>query len=216
VSTKNNIGLTISEEKAKGLIPVPKLWPDSTIAVIAAGPSLTREDCDYVRGRVTATIAVNTAYLLAPWADVLYGCDGLKFWRWHKGVPSFHGLKYSLTRNAYKIPQLRNAGDQGLSLDPSAVCTGQNSAFQSVNLAYHFGAKRIILLGVDMKRGAKGARHFQGGDHPDGSQPPFRLCLSLWETIVAPLREQQIEVINCSASTALHSFPCRPLREALP
>jgi hypothetical protein len=197
-------------------VPVPRLWSDSTIAIIAAGPSLTAEDCDYVRGRVDATIAVNMAYKLAPWADVLYGCDGGKFWKWQKGVPSFHGLKYSLTRNAYKIPQLRNAGDEGLSLDPSAVCTGQNSAFQSVNLARHFGARRIILLGVDMKRGPKGQKHFHGADHQDGSQPPYRLCLRLWDTIVQPLQTQGIEVINCSPSTALHSFPCRPLREVLP
>ena len=82
-------------DRTTSLIPVPRLWPESTIAVIAAGPSLTVDDCEYVRGRVTATIAVNAAYKLAPWADVLYGCDGGKFWKWHKGVPSFHGLKYA-------------------------------------------------------------------------------------------------------------------------
>jgi hypothetical protein len=198
------------------LVPVPRLWPDSTIAIIGAGPSLTPDDCEYVRGRVTATIAVNMAYKLAPWADVLYGCDGSKFWKWQKGVPSFHGLKYAMTRNAYGIPTLRNAGDPGLSLDPAALCTGQNSAYQSVGIARHFGAKRIILLGVDMKRGPKGQKHFQGGDHQDGSQPPFRLCLSLWATIVAPLQAQGIEVINCTPNSALTVFPCRALREALP
>ena len=49
-------------------------------AIIASGPSLTKEDVDAVRG--LNVIVINTSYWLAPWADILYACDG-HWWDWH-------------------------------------------------------------------------------------------------------------------------------------
>jgi hypothetical protein len=77
---------------------VPKLCPGGTVVCIGGGPSLTRDDVDYCRGKAFV-IAINDAYKLAPWADALYACDGL-WWRWHKGVPSFDGPKFALTKPA--------------------------------------------------------------------------------------------------------------------
>lgn len=210
------------------MIPVPKLWPKSTIAVIASGPSLTQADCDYVRGRVTATIAINESYQRAPWADVLYGCDGEKFWRWNKGVPSFTGRKYMMDKEKYKnssgipkdIPRLRDAGETGLCLDPSALANGQNSAYQGINLAVHFGARRIVLLGVDLKNGAKNRKHWHD-DHP-WSPDEIKLerwylkCRELFLTIVEPLQAIGVDVVNCSPDTALTCFPRMTIAEALP
>jgi hypothetical protein len=45
--------------------------------------------------------------------------------------------------------------------------------------------------------------------------PPFDHCLRLFPTIVAPLQNRQIDVVNCSRQTALTCFPRVPLEEAL-
>jgi hypothetical protein len=191
---------------------VPRLWPDSTIACLATGPSLTAADCDYVRGKVDAVIAISNAIDLAPWADVLYSCDA-KWWFWRKGAPEYTGRKYTLAPQAAKYPGVEllvHTGTLGLELHPAGVRTGKNSGYQAINLAVHLGAKRIVLLGYDMR-----GEHFFGR-HPDGSKPPFHLCIPKFKTLLEPLRALGVEVVNCSPRTAIDAFPVRPLAEVLP
>ena len=49
------------------------IFKGCTVAIIAGGPSLTQNQVNMVEG--FPTIAVNDAYKLAPWANILYGCD---------------------------------------------------------------------------------------------------------------------------------------------
>jgi hypothetical protein len=181
------------------------------VVCLGTGPSLTRADVDYVRGKARV-IAINDAYTLAPWADVLYACDS-KWWLWHKGAPTFAGLKFGLQPRATVWPSvtvLRSAGADGLELDPTGLRTGKNSGYQAINLAVHLGAARIVLLGYDMA-----GDHFFGS-HPDRTRPPFALSLRLFGTLVAPLRAAGVEIVNCTRRTALTAFPQAPLEEVLP
>lgn len=198
---------------------VPTLCPGGTVVILGGGPSLTRGDVDYVRDKCDAVIAINNTYTLAPWATALYGADG-KWWRWHKGVPSFTGLKYSLSPSARQFTKLgvqvlRNAGRSGLELEPNGLKHGYNGAYMSINLAVHFGAKRIILLGVDMQTGPKGEEHWHK-DHPNRSRSPYKLFIKSFQHIVNPLTDLGVEVINCSPRSALECFPKMALTEALP
>jgi hypothetical protein len=203
----------------RSTIPPPVLWPGGTVVVMATGPSLTREDVEYCRGRVDGAIAVNCAYLFAPWAEVLYGTDGLQFWAWYPEARAFPGLRYCLTDNPYGIATFHNTGDAGLERDPTGLRSGQNSAYAAINLAVHMGARRIVLLGVDAGRGPRGLRHAHP-DHPTSSradlEPNYFLMRHFFPTLVAPLAEAGVEVVNCSRSTRLECFPCRPLAEVLP
>lgn len=197
--------------------PVPKLWPESTIICLGCGPSLSQEDIDFCRDRARV-IAVKDTWRLAPWADVLYACDG-KWWDFYKGVPEFHGLKFGLTVDGHwpDVNALRNTGMDGLERDPSGLRTGQNSGYQAINLAVHLGATRILLLGYDMQR-VKGKAHWYGEHLGTGYQhtaSPYHLFLRCFETIGEPLQQLGIEVINCSPQTALTMFPCQSIREAL-
>ncbi len=208
---------------------IAREWPGRTVACIATGPSLVAEDVERLRG--LRTIAINDAYKLAPWADVLYACDS-KWWGWHKGVPEFAGRKFALEPPADArsrklmetlkhfprphwaypdVARLKGTGRFGLELEPDGLRLGSNSGYQAINLAVHFGAARILLLGYDMQGDH---RHFFGV-HPDQSKPPFRLCLEAFETLVAPLKELGVEVINCTRRTALHCFPEMSLEDAL-
>src|SRR4051812_2852413 len=106
---------------------VPRLFPNSTIVCIAGGPSLTPADVDACQARARV-IAINDAYRLAPWADVLYACDA-KWWRWHRGVENFSGRKYALEPAASVWPGvevLRNTGEHGLELERDALRHGRN------------------------------------------------------------------------------------------
>lgn len=200
---------------------VPRDWPGATVVCLATGPSLTAEDVDYCRGKARV-IAINDAYTLAPWADVLHASDA-KWWKWHHGVPTFTGPKYAVEHSAWfkhrdrypDVIRLRKTGAAGLELDPAGLRTGNNSGYQAINLAVHYGAARILLLGYDMKlRGSKS--HFFG-EHPDGSKADYtRQFVPQFQTLVKPLANAGVQVINCTRETALLCFPRAELREALP
>ena len=195
---------------------VPVMCPGGTVAILGGGPSLTQADVDYCRSRADAVIAINTSYLLAKWAPCLYAADH-KWWDWHRGAPDFPGLKYALQKEASKWPGvqiLQNTGKTGLEVQPTGLRTGNNGGYQAINLAVHFGAKRIILLGYDMQS-TGGKRHWFG-DHPKKSDGNYETFLQAFPALIEPLKQIGVSVINCTRVTKLQCFPCQPLEEALP
>lgn len=112
----------------------------------------------------------------------------------------------------------------GLSLRRDRVSLGGNGCHQSINLAVHLGATRIVLLGVDMKAGTvwrdgahRPSDHFAWlGRHADDSKPSYPEAVSYMGTLVQPLKSLGIEVVNCTPGSALRCFPMRPLRELFP
>lgn len=221
-------------------------WLGATAAILGGGPSLTLDQFHRIgalhRGSGwLRVIAVNDAYLLAPWADVCYFADS-EWWAWQtKGVPkpvlglnadqvraqfaAFTGQKCSIQNSGANIKDdavhiLRNKhfpnyGD-GISLDPGALATGRNSGFQAINLAILAGAKKILLLGFDGKRGANGEAHWFG-DHPritpvDVFYEAMRKAFSAAEREIAAAG---VCVLNCSPGSAIDSFPKMTLEQAL-
>lgn len=195
---------------------VPKAWVGETAVILASGPSLTQADAEYVRGKAR-TIAVNSSYKMAPWADVLYAADR-RWWDWEKGAPDFMGMKFGLNNPPCNLPGvtlLRCTGCHGLEQsDASGLKSGRNSGYQAIGLAHHFGAKRILLLGYDMRR--VGRKEHWHEDHPNNSRSPFHVFIRCFDSIVEPLKAAGVEVINCTKDSALGHFPYLPLREALP
>lgn len=202
---------------------VPRLWPGETVACLATGPSLTADDVDYVRGKARV-IAVNDAHRLAPWADVLYSSDR-RWWPYYKAVPTFQGLRYGIgsapgKANGFakhpEIVVLKNSGYTGLETHPGGLMNGKNSGYAAINLAVHFGAVRIVLLGYNL--GVQPGRTHFFGDHPtslqqsNGHYAGFR---SVFKSLVVPLAALGVTVINCTPETSLSTFPVLPLREVV-
>jgi hypothetical protein len=184
-----------------------------TVVCVAGGPSLTKADVEFCRGKAFV-IAIKDAIRLAPWADVLYACDA-KWWQRYGDTVAFAGPKYTLEQTARQwATVLRNTGDSGLEPDPTGLRTGKNSGYQAINLAVHQGATTIVLLGYDMAPAADGKHHWFGA-HPWKTVPPYRLFLPFFDTLVKPLADLGIRVINASRQTVLTCFPRLSLAEAL-
>jgi hypothetical protein len=194
---------------------VPKLIASGLAFCLGGGPSLTQADVDLCRGK-GPVVAINDAYRLAPWADVLYAADQ-QWWKWHDGVPSFTGLRYSLqaAAAAYDVSVLENTGPRGIERAPTGLRTGDNGGYQALNLAVHLGATRIVLLGYDMQRTDNKSHWF--GEHPGGGQSPYGSFIAAFDALAASgeLAAVGVEVVNCSRQTALTCFPCRPLEDVL-
>lgn len=162
-------------------------------------------------------IAINNAVRLAPWADILLGGD-LKWWAWNRGCPEFTGLKVTCHRSVAKVyPDvwvLRVTGLTGCEFKAGHVRTGGNSGYVAIQLAAQIQAKRIILLGYDMQPSADGTHHWHP-PHVNNAHPNYARCLPRFATLVEPLAQAGIEVINCTPRTALTYFPHAQLKDVL-
>lgn len=179
---------------------------------IASGPSLTAEDVEKVRvwrvdrHETRAVIVTNTSYRIAPWADVLYAMDAGWIKRYRDDVQkSFRGVLYTRSQ------RIRGAEVAMTGRDP--IQLERNSGAGAVQLAAHWGARRIILLGYDCQR-TRGLTHWHG-DHPPGlgnarSLPTWP---KMFDNVARSLTG--VRIINASRSTALRSFPCEALEAAL-
>ena len=195
--------------------PVPPLFEGETVVCIGGGPSLTAGDVDRVEGKARV-VAVNDAHRLPPWADVLYGCDR-KWWRWHGGVPEFPGLKVSLEETGEAdIKLLGNSGELGFDPDRRRLRTGANGGYQAIHLAVHLGARRIVLLGYDMKPAPDGRTHWFG-EHPVATKPSVFAAVMLpkFPTLKAALDRLGVEVVNATPDSALTIWPTHRLDEVL-
>ena len=106
--------------------------------------------------------------------------------------------------------------DPGLCTKPGRIHTGLNSGYQAINLAYMWGAARIILLGYDMQRGPNGESHHHG-DH-EGGLPNLGTMPEWGRRMVqlgADLRAQGVEVVNATRQTAITCFERQPIDKAL-
>lgn len=113
----------------------------------------------------------------------------------------------------YGLQYFRGLPHDGLSREWGVLHQGCNSGYQALNLAVLLGAKRIMLLGFDM-RIVDERRHFFG-DHPKGMnvQSNYAQWITKFKTIPPDLTG--VEVFNCTKGSALKCFPYKPLKKLL-
>ena len=188
-------------------------WQGSTVVCIGGGPSLTREDVDYIY-RKAKVITINDAYRVAPWGDLQYACD-LKWWNWHSDkLDHMPRERWTTDREAadkHGLNYIAGQWGDGLSDDPGLIHYGSNSGYQAINIAYLKGASRVLLLGYDMKIATSGASHWFG-DHPDKVRSGYERWFKNFDTIAA---QNKIEILNVTPDSALPSFKKANLRDVL-
>lgn len=209
---------------------VPRIWPGEPCFLLAGGASLRGFDAEQLRGK-GRVITINDSWRLAPWADIFYFCDG-SWWAEQSKLNRvainqplcFYDLlgddrwvTCSLSK-ALRFDQhptvrhLQITGEDGLETNPSGLRHGSSAGYQAINLAYHFGVKRIVLLGYDMKPDAQGRTHWHDEPRPKHMAQIMGSAMLPWfKTLVEPLRMAGVEVVNCSEQSALKCWPIRAL-----
>jgi hypothetical protein len=180
---------------------------------------MLRVDLQHLRRfRSWRVIVVNNTWELLPWADVLYACD-LRWWeRYGAQAKAFTGEKWTLCPNAatrYRLKRVGKRDGEGLCTEPGHVNTGGNSGYQAVNLAWHFGARRIVLLGFDMHRQNGGHWH---GEHENMLSAPdshIACWVRRFEPLARDLDRAGVEVVNATPGSALRCFRMAGMTEAL-
>lgn len=199
-------------------------WSGRAVAIIASGPSAKKANVSALRG-VIPVIAIKENVELAPWADVVYGCDAA-WWKKRQGLPEFKGLKVTWKGDnghpPAPYPDIRHVEitikSDELIFDPSGKFgSGGNSGFQALNLAVQFGAKKILLIGFDM-HDRSGAHWYGRNNWPNGNNPTednFRRWRRAFEMAAPKLKERGIEVINASHGSVLNCFDRRSVEDAM-
>lgn len=167
-------------------------------AVLATGPSLTQTVVDAVRGRAKV-IAVSDAYRLAPWADALVSTDAA-WWKAHPDALAFSGPKWAAAPEFRKI--------EGVERFPGAE-SGSNSGLLACRVAVNMGAKKILLLGFDMK----GAHFFGPHQAPLKNTTPARF--DVFKKQFERYKPRGVEIINCTPGSALRAYPMGDLHACL-
>jgi len=162
-----------------------------------------------------------------PWADKLYGCDP-RWWHQYDGIPEFKGEKWSThdkhssSNDKAEIGELYDVNlvkgatvdGAGFSYDPGVIHHGNNSGYQSINLAILLGSPYIVLVGFNMSH-KNGRGHFFGA-HPAPlfNQDAYENWLPQFDRGAKDL-PKEITIINATPDSALTCFPKVPLEIAI-
>lgn len=179
-------------------------WSGKTVLVVCTGPTL---DVPAVQASHLPKIAVNTAYTVVPDADVQYAGDAL-FWRVH----------HARMRKAVKHPNFwtvspgewagvqRWKGVNRNGLGETMVHLNGNSGAQAINLAYLFGARRILVAGMTMSA-PEGRKHFHGDhEYPLVQSQCFDEWLHKLNAVARDAERLGVEIINCDPESRATMF----------
>lgn len=111
----------------------------------------------------------------------------------------------------HRITLVESENGAGLCTRPGVVHIGGNSGYQAINLAYHLGAREIVLTGFDMRH--IGGRAHWHRDHAKMNAPALhlRVWIRQFEALARDLERAGVRVINATPGSALPWFPFGPL-----
>lgn len=173
-----------------------------------------------MRGTGWRTIVTNDTYRRAPWADVLYAAD-FKWWKHHiEAVRSsdFQGELWSQcgeARASFGTQWVQSCNRAGLGTG-HMIHYGGNSGYQAINLAYLWGVRKFVLLGLDCGAGPAGEAHWFG-QHPkplNARQEFWRWALR-FNRLAEDMAQAGAQVVNASRRTALECWPRADLGDLL-
>ena len=185
-------------------------WKGETAFIVGGGTSVQAQNLSRLRG--CKVIAINSSYEALPFAQVLFFNDA-RWWKKHSAaLASFLGRIATVSDAATggQLLKLRRAPPEvGLALDPGTVCSLRTSLQGAMNLAFHLGVSRMVLLGADACRADDGRSHHHT-PHPWKNKPgnlTWDIQMGQLKGIVKPLQARGVEVLNASPISRIPWWP---------
>lgn len=197
-----------------------------TAIILGTGPSITPEISRIVKearfAQKVLLFGCNNTIFHFP-LDVHHACN----YQWHdfyhtyieNKVCDFWTTRPEVGQRYPFVKYIEERWIPGLSTDKHYIAAHHGTGPQLINIAYHYGYRRMLLVGWDMRH--KGKRHFFG-EYP---QPLHHVTRNLGPDgeLIGLIKEMEtikpedygLQIINCTADSALECFPYMPLEDAI-
>lgn len=194
---------------------VPKEWDGGVCFVLCSGESIgpQAETIKKLRGRF---IAVKHGVFLRPDADVLFlACDG-PYALWAPLLRAFNGTHKVARSKTYQefeeagVKRVTRAKDHTTLCELRDHVSGRDLGTSAINLAYHFGATEIVMLGYDMHGG-----HYCQHPLQYPPQSHFRNHVEFLHELNTDASNKGVRIVNCSPGSKVTAFETRDLRSYL-
>ncbi len=158
-------------------------------------------------------IAVNEAFKISPKVDVLFFGDGTYWKRESNNIVKFNGLKVTCAselkdrRGIKYVPQNKKK-NKGITTDANYLSWNANSGAAAINIAYHFGAKEMYLIGFDMDVSQANNQHWHNSynSNPKSVKELYGRHLAGFPLIRKELDTLGVKVINLNPNSAVDAF----------
>lgn len=183
---------------------VPKEWLGEACFVLCGGPSL-RAQRELVQQLPGPIIAVKHAALLRPDADVLFWSGEHAETLAPPVLSVFRGQRIVVRGKGHHVFPLeakrvgRTDRHYELCDDPTRV-SGYDTGTSAINLAYHFGATTIVLVGYD-QTGPSGSPGM-----PQPSKATFDTHMLPLPLFAEDAKRKGIQIVNCSTISRVTCF----------
>jgi hypothetical protein len=231
---------------------VPRIWEGGDVWILGGGPSVTEQfNIPEVVVRAVKNesappevyssymqflhdkhvIGINVAFLIGNWIDMCFFGDAKFFTRYKEPLSQWSGLRVSCWKGVENVDWIKYLDRDpqrklGISSSAKYVAWNSNSGAAAISVAANAGAKRIFLLGFDMKlrngdqhwhklyrkpAGEAPARNKKG--IPNVRHSPFDKHLRCFPHIAQQAKIRGIEIINVCPDSAITAFPKMSLAE---
>jgi len=199
-------------------------WAGANVVIIGGGDSL--RSFDWRRLMPFMTIGCNDAYQLGPSVCTVCIFGDLNWYHRHcsRGLKEFPNPVFTNQPSLYiKSPDwvLAMAREKtGVANDGESLGWGGNTGFAAVNLALYLGARRVFLLGFDMKRSEDGERRSNWHDHNVGkpNDASYKRFSDQFKKHGKQFFEKfpGREIVNLGPDSNMNTFPKMKLDEIIP
>ena len=132
------------------LFKITRFWEGETVAILGAGPDMTKELAETAKGY--KTIAVNRAVKFAPWADMFVALDPHHpFWE-EADKLGFKGMRILGVEHPDYDALYPGMMYETVQISEGNTLQIRNNALAALRIAFLAGAKKIILIGFDTER----------------------------------------------------------------
>lgn len=227
---------------------IPKIWDGGECWILGGGPSLTEQFdiprhviSEVISGKLPPNayspymsaihdkhvIGVNGAFRIGNWIDIVTFGDPSWFLENRQRLRSFPKIKVGFCdvaesrryiNDEVKYVPRYGAKISGITEKKNLICWNKNTGFASINLAYHLGAKRIILVGFDMDVDSLGRQHWHSFYRRNAAPPkksPFPRHLKHAPAVKQDADRLGIKIINASPNSKITVFEKSTVKEIL-
>jgi len=199
---------------------IPRIWEDETVYLFGGGPSLLSSIAEYDFSD-HYVIGANNSFLLRD-VDILYFGDAKFYWWNEKEIQTFKGLKITSDQGIqhgnksvngqHKIKVVKIGKYKGLESRSNRIGWNRSSGAAAINVAIHLGAKKIVLLGYDM-RVINGHKNWMVHEKEQTNQNPYDYMLVGFTQVARQLGRFNCSVVNATPKSKIEVFPMVELKE---